>query len=459
VAQLNRNETDYIYKEIFELQAYLRHGVTLNDGDCVFDVGSNIGLFSVFANLVCEAPRIFAFEPNPTVNGLLRVNASLYGKNMTVFDCGIAAEEGSAEFTFFPGFSLLSGFHADAETEKSVVKAYMLNQENMSPEELAGLTEGADELLEERFEAKSFTAQLRTLSDLIDEQGVERIDLLKVNVEKSELQVLSGLREEHWGLIRQMVVEIDVKENVEPITELVRSHGFELVVDQDVLLSGTQLCYLYAIRPSEKGRLVPQREPNAHLRTLPVLPEPFLTQAELARWLGDKLPQYMVPSAIVMMEALPLTPNGKVDRQALPAPSAASDERAFVAPRNQTEEQLANICAELLNIPRVGIHDDFFELGGHSLLGTQVISRIRATFGADLRLRDLFDTPTVAGLAARIVDLRAGQVDTDQLEDLLAEIEGLSDEEVRAQLEGSGAQDEEQPTDAPVTATRKASHE
>ncbi|WPB73717.1 non-ribosomal peptide synthase/polyketide synthase [Archangium violaceum] len=459
VAQLNRNETDYIYKEIFELQAYLRHGVTLNDGDCVFDVGSNIGLFSVFANLVCEAPRIFAFEPNPTVNELVRINASLYGKNMTVFDCGIAAEEGSAEFTFFPGFSLLSGFHADAETEKSVVKAYMLNQENMSPEELAGLTEGADELLEERFEAKSFTARLRTLSDLIDEQGVERIDLLKVNVEKSELQVLSGLREEHWGLIRQMVVEIDVKENVEPITELVRSHGFELLVDQDVLLSGTQLCYLYAIRPSEKGRLVPQREPNAHLRTLPVLPEPFLTQAELARWLGDKLPQYMVPSAIVMMEALPLTPNGKVDRQALPAPSTTSDERAFVAPRNQTEEQLAKICAELLNIPRVGIHDDFFELGGHSLLGTQVISRIRATFGADLRLRDLFDTPTVAGLAARIVDLRAEQVGTDQLEDLLAEIEGLSDEEVRAQLEGSGEQDEEQPTDAPVKATRKASHE
>ncbi|MFL5356592.1 amino acid adenylation domain-containing protein [Archangium sp.] len=459
VAQLNRNETDYIYKEIFELQAYLRHGVTLHDGDCVFDVGSNIGLFSVFANLICDAPRIFAFEPNPTVNELLRINASLYGKNMTVFDCGIAAEEGSAEFTFFPGFSLLSGFHADAETEKSVVKAYMLNQENASPEQLAGLSEDADALLEERFEAKSFTAQLRTLSDIIDEQGVERIDLLKVNVEKSELQVLSGIRKEHWGLIRQMVVEIDVKENVEPITELVRSQGFELVVDQDVLLSGTQLCYLYAIRPSDKGRLIPEQPKDAHLRTLPVLEEPFLTQTELARWLGDKLPPYMVPSAMVMLEAMPLTPNGKVDRQALPAPTAATDEHAFVAPRNQTEEQLAKICAELLNIPRVGIHDDFFELGGHSLLGTQVISRIRATFGTDLKLRDLFDTPTVAGLAARIVDLRAEQVDESQLEALLAEIEGLSDDEVQAQLAGSGDASEEPSDTETVKATRKTSHE
>jgi amino acid adenylation domain-containing protein/non-ribosomal peptide synthase protein (TIGR01720 family)/FkbM family methyltransferase len=455
VAQLNRNETDYIYKEIFELQAYLRHGVSLSDGDCVFDVGSNIGLFSVFANLVCEGPRIYAFEPNPTVNEILRVNASLYGKHMKVFDCGLAAEEGTAEFTFFPGFSLLSGFHADAETEKSVVKAYMLNQENASPEELAGLAESADDLLEERFQAKTFIARLRTLSDIIDEQGVEHIDMLKVNVEKSELQVLSGLREEHWGLIRQMVVEIDVKENVEPITELVRRHGFELVVDQDVLLSGTQLCYLYAIRPSDKGRLIPEQEKDAHLRTLPVLGEPFLTQAELARWLGDKLPPYMVPSSIVMLDTMPLTPNGKVDRQALPAPTAATDERAFVAPRNQTEEDLAKICAELLNLPKVGIHDDFFELGGHSLLGTQVISRIRATFGVDLRLRDLFDTPTVAGLAARIVDRRVAQVDTAQLEELLAEIEGLSDDEVRAQLE----EPEEQPAQEPVKATRKASHE
>ncbi|HEY0096489.1 MAG TPA: phosphopantetheine-binding protein, partial [Archangium sp.] len=241
-------------------------------------------------------------------------------------------------------------------------------------------------------------------------------------------------------------------------TELVRSHGFDLWVDQDVLLSGTQLCYLYAIRSSE-GRLVPQKTPDAHLRTLPVLEEPFLTQAELARWLGDKLPPYMVPSAIVMLEAMPLTPNGKVDRQALPAPTAAQDEQKFVAPRNQTEEQLAKICAELLNLPRVGIHDDFFELGGHSLLGTQVISRVRATFGVDLKLRDLFDTPTVAGLAERIVDRRAEQVDPTQLENLLAEIEGLSDDEVQALLSEPEEQPAEESAEEPVKATRKTSHE
>ncbi|RKH24696.1 non-ribosomal peptide synthetase, partial [Corallococcus sp. CA031C] len=462
VAQLNRNETDYIYKEVFELQAYLRHGVTLNDGDCIFDVGSNIGLFSVFANQVCHAPRIFAFEPNPTVHAILSVNLALHAHHPTVFDCGVAAEEGTAEFTFFPGFSLLSGFHADAETEKSVVKAYMLNQENASPEQLAGLAESADDLLEERFEARTFTARLRTLSDIIDEHAVETIDLLKVNVEKSELQVLQGLREEHWGRIRQMVVEIDVKENVEPITELVRQHGFDLVVDQDVLLSGTQLCYLYAIRPSDKGRLVPQTSPDAHLRKLsPRTAPPFLTQADVTRWLGDKLPPYMVPSVVMMLEAMPLTANGKVDRQALPTPVGTSDERPYVAPRNQTEEKLARICAELLNLPRMGIHDDFFELGGHSLLGTQVVSRIRAAFGAELRLRDLFDTPTVAGLAQRIVDLRAGQVEEGRLEDLLAELEGMSPDEVQALLaaEESPEDSAEQAPNDDAAVRRKVSHE
>ena len=243
-----------------------------------------------------------------------------------------------------------------------------------------------------------------------------------------------------------------------PITELVRGHGFELWVDQDVLLSGTQLCYLYAIRPSEKGRLRPQHAPDVHLRTLPSQPEPFLTQAELTRWLGDKLPAYMVPASIALLDALPLTPNGKVDRQALPAATASSDERPFVAPRNQSEQQLAAICAELLHIPRMGIHDDFFELGGHSLLGTQVISRIRTTFGVDLRLRDLFDTPTVAGLAARLVDLRAGQVDEQELEALLAEVEGLSDDAVRALLDEPG-EDPDTSTEPAPEPLKKASHE
>ncbi|MCY1078492.1 non-ribosomal peptide synthase/polyketide synthase [Archangium lansingense] len=124
----------------------------------------------------------------------------------------------------------------------------------------------------------------------------------------------------------------------------------------------------------------------------------------LHRFLADRLPEYMVPSAFVVLERLPLTPNGKVDRRALPAPSEVQGavDASHVAPRGPVEELLASLFGELLGVPRVGAHDSFFELGGHSLLATRVVSRILATFGVVLSLREFFEAPTVARLAERI---------------------------------------------------------
>jgi len=129
---------------------------------------------------------------------------------------------------------------------------------------------------------------------------------------------------------------------------------------------------------------------------------------ELRRFLKEKLPDYMVPSAFVPLDALPLTPNGKVDRRALPVPDMArpEQEEAYVAPRTPAQEVLAGIWAEVLKLEQVGIHDDFFDLGGHSLLATQVISRVRDTFQLRLSLRNFFDGPTVADLAEIIETVR-----------------------------------------------------
>jgi amino acid adenylation domain-containing protein/non-ribosomal peptide synthase protein (TIGR01720 family) len=115
----------------------------------------------------------------------------------------------------------------------------------------------------------------------------------------------------------------------------------------------------------------------------------------------EKLPDYMMPSAYVTLDALPLTPNGKVDRKSLPAPEAGRPELEahFVEPRTEDEVKLAKIWSDVLHVERVGAEDNFFELGGHSLLATQVVSRIRSTFDIDLPLRSLFESPTVASLA------------------------------------------------------------
>src|SRR6185369_1735828 len=122
----------------------------------------------------------------------------------------------------------------------------------------------------------------------------------------------------------------------------------------------------------------------------------------LRRSLREKLPDYMVPSAFVMLPALPLTPNGKVDRRALPAPEPQGGEGTYVAPRTPVEEVLAGIWAEVLGVERVGADGNFFALGGHSLLATRVMSRLRSAFGIEMPLRDLFEAPVLADLAVRV---------------------------------------------------------
>ncbi len=161
------------------------------------------------------------------------------------------------------------------------------------------------------------------------------------------------------------------------------------------------------------------------------------TASALRSFLKAKLPEYMVPSVFVFLDALPLTPNGKVDRKELPLPDQNRPEleQGFVAPRTPVEEIIAEIWAVVLKAEKVGVHDNFFELGGHSLLATQVVSRIREALRAmDLPVRALFEAPTVADLASRIAQ---SVLATDELEELagnLAEVELLTDDEARRRL-------------------------
>ncbi len=138
------------------------------------------------------------------------------------------------------------------------------------------------------------------------------------------------------------------------------------------------------------------------------------TPAEIRRSLLGSLPDYMVPTHLVTLDRLPLTPNGKVDRNALPEPEAsrATLGGAYVPPRSAIEEAVAAAFGDVLGLDRVGARDDFFELGGHSLMAAQLLARLRDAFGAEVPLKDLFDNPTVAGLAHRFEDiLRAGSGD------------------------------------------------
>jgi amino acid adenylation domain-containing protein/FkbM family methyltransferase len=432
VVHQNSNETDYLYRELFERGMYLRHGIELPEDACVLDVGANIGLFSLLAGRGRPRARVYAFEPIAPVFESLRLNAELYVPNVKLFPYGLADAERQEDLTFYPRYTMMSGLagYAIPEQETEVVRRYLDNLERHGDSGAGRLLERAEELLAGRFEPETRPGWMRRLSDVLREEGIETVDLLKIDVQRAEMDVLRGLDEADWPKIRQIVMEVhsDGRDGrLRAVQELLESQGLATYAEQDELLEGTDRWNLYAVRPGEGRRLTPGQEPPAWSRPERLGEEISLLSADgLRAHLRHRLPESMVPSDIVLLEALPVSRNGKVDRRALPAPeSLRPDERAdLVLPRNEVETTIARIWQQVLQRDRVGVHDNFFDLGGKSLLLLQVHTRLREAFDCKLSVLDLFQHPTVSTLAG-LLTRHGPEPDT------LAEIE----DEARLQIE------------------------
>jgi amino acid adenylation domain-containing protein/non-ribosomal peptide synthase protein (TIGR01720 family)/FkbM family methyltransferase len=399
VESQNKNETNFMYKEIFEEKIYLQHGVTLNDGDCVFDVGANIGMFSLFVGRECKDAKIYAFEPMPPLFETLRTNLALYGLDAKVFQCGVAADNSTQEFTYYPHLTLMSGQFADLAQDRQVVKLFESNRhENGWDSELL------DEVLEERMTTERFTCQIQRISDVMREHRVERIDLLKIDVQKSELEVLHGIDDGDWNKIEQVVLEVhDIDDRLRQIISLFEMRGFQVNVQQEAMLKETGLYDVYCVRP---GRLPRLDHSMSNLQREWTSPDALL--ADVRKHLASNAPEHMVPSAFVLLESMPLTANGKIDRKALPEPVELNPnpERTFVAPSNRTEQLLANIWRQALGRSQISVNDNFFELGGDSILSIQIVARANQA-GLRLSPKLIFRHQTIAQLALAIAETQA----------------------------------------------------
>jgi len=180
----------------------------------------------------------------------------------------------------------------------------------------------------------------------------------------------------------------------------IRGYRIELGEIESVLNQGGMI---------KQGVILVKEDTNGNKRLVGyAVPQGTFDRQAIQNYLSTKLPEYMVPATWVEMESLPLTPNGKIDRKALPDPGLTDMAAGYVAPRNETEAKLAGIWQELLGVERVGIYDNFFELGGHSLLAMRVVSMIREELNVELKIRDLFVYPTIAGLGIYLDEQNQG---------------------------------------------------
>jgi FkbM family methyltransferase len=396
----------------------------LQPGDCVFDVGANIGLFTLWVYERCGVARVFAFEPLPQTFAQLERNVRAYSLPVELYQCGLGAAAGEWQFTYYPKATAMSGRYAEAGEDERLARALLKNQD-------AALNEYANELMAQRFASEQVRCEVTTISAVLAQHGVEQIDLLKVDVEKSELDVLAGIAAHDWPRIKQVVVEVHDKQGrLAAIRELLERQGFAVAVQQDELLGGTELYNVYAVHPSRDERR-PQSSETTDWRPSSVV----TVEQKLRRHLQRYLPAYMLPSQIVVLDQLPLLPSGKLNRQALPDPaSLTATERAYTAPRTEIEEVLATIWSELLGRDRLGVHDNFFHSGGHSLLATQLVSRVRETFQLDVPLTVVFEAPTIAEFAKALISREPKPGQIEKIAQLVKKIQALSDAEVTTLL-------------------------
>ncbi len=251
VAHLNRHETEYVYHEIFVDESYLRHGIDLADDATVIDIGANIGLFTLFVLSRCKNPTVFAFEPSPRTFDALRANCAAYGGTARAFNCGVAEKHGSAQFTFYEHSSVFSSFHPDEAEDRAAVEAVA---RNVLESELRDATAVSDAdvaaITAHRLDAQTIECPLTSISDIIRENGIAKIHLLKIDAEKSELGILRGITDEHWPLIEQLVIEVHdrTRTAVNAVEEMLTHRGFHCAVVEEKLLEHSGLFNIYARR-------------------------------------------------------------------------------------------------------------------------------------------------------------------------------------------------------------------
>lgn len=369
VAQLNRTETDFLYREIFVENAYLRHGIGLPTDPVVLDVGANIGMFTLLAAQRSNGARIIAVEPAAELAHAASINAELHGVNVTVLNCGLGSRTGEVGFSYYPNNTLMSGIYGDAEEDRAVLRSYLRTAPDVE------LGAQFDRLVDDRMRAEPRRCRLITLAEVVTAHGIDRIDLLKIDVEKAEADVLAGIDPATWEKIDQVVLEVhDLHGRLQAVLDQLTAHGFDTVHEQDRRLELTPCHNVYARRP---GARPPVLVESRRAQTRAAL------TAELRAFATQQLADLPLPDDIVWVD--------RIDGVNAPAEMRAS------ALTGRASAVLSSAWTALFGAGSDTPDADFFDLGGGSLTAVRLLAKIENQLGEEIIEPDLIFTTTRFG--------------------------------------------------------------
>jgi FkbM family methyltransferase len=240
---INISEARLLYTDLFEDRSYFQFGITIEAGATVVDVGANIGLFALLASREAKGVRIISVEPLPPIYSVLKANYDLHMIRGEVFPYGVGRNMERVDFTFYSSNTALSGCFADMEEEKNLLVRILRNRLPDTPysdlESLATL----------RLTKQIYKCDVKPLSNILRESDVERIGLLKIDVEKAELDVLESIEDDDWRRIDQLVVEVhNIDNRLQRVCELFRARGYEVQCKQGSAFSQTNLYDTFAYK-------------------------------------------------------------------------------------------------------------------------------------------------------------------------------------------------------------------
>ena len=248
IYQNNEGETEFLYNEIFRKEMYFKHGITLPDHGTVLDVGANIGMFTLFvsSNSSC---KVYAFEPLPPTYNILSLNTGAL-PGVTTVNVGLSNENKEAAFAYFPTMSTDSVQLKYRENHDQDLRYGLINHYRNDFAEPRMLNRFVDHLMTPKLlNEQTYLCKLTTISDMIRSYDLAQVDLLKIDVEKSEFEVLEGILPEDWGKIKQIVMEVHGLdgEQINRLENIFQTNGFDAVIDYYEDLNIPDYYNVYAI--------------------------------------------------------------------------------------------------------------------------------------------------------------------------------------------------------------------